>query len=358
MVEGGPDRRPDRRLAGRAHHAHPVEGLPPRPVQGLRPHLPHPDGGGARHLRRARHQGGDQCRRSQPVRARRPGPPTGRPARVGGVGRPRRGRRPPPPDRLPPARRAPPRPPRHRPAPERGDRRGGDGQRLPRRLAHRRGPRRRGRRGGLPPDHRRLPGGRTGGLAPRLGGDRLGPPGRSGGGRTRHRVRSAGDRRQLRLLHRGQGRRASRVPHRRGGRGRLGGHHQAPRYRRRGVGRDGHRPAALRDRRAPLRQHRRGRPVRHHPARRGGHRPGAGVGGTRRARPRGDQGLPQPARRLAQHHDLRAHRSRHRGEGGPHRPLPGRRAGPGPSARSSTSDWSARTSPMRRPTPRPRPPCG
>ena len=55
----------------------------------------------------------------------------------------------------------PPRPPRHRPAPGRGHRRGGLGQRLPRGLAHRRGAARRGRRGHLPPDHRRLAGGRA-----------------------------------------------------------------------------------------------------------------------------------------------------------------------------------------------------
>ena len=125
-------------------------------------------------------------------------------------GRPRRGRRPPPPHRGAPARRAPARPPRHRSAAGRGPRPGHLGQRLSRRVAHRRGPQRRGRRGGLPPDHRRLAGGRPGGLAPRLGPHRLGPAGRGGGGRPRHRVRAPGHRGQLRLLHRG--RRASSHP--------------------------------------------------------------------------------------------------------------------------------------------------
>ena len=41
------------------------------------------------------------------------------------------------------------------------------------------------------------------------------------------------------------------LPHRRGGRRRLVGDHQASRHRRPGVGGDGHRPAALRDRRPP-----------------------------------------------------------------------------------------------------------
>ncbi len=268
---GRAHRRPHRRLAGRADHAHPVEGLPARPLPGMGPHLPHPDGGGARHLRRPRHQGGDQRRRPQPGRPGRPGPGAGRSAGAVGVGGPRRRRRPAPPHRR--ARRD-----GHTlahldtgRAAGRGDRRGGLGQRLPRRLAHRRGAVGWGRRGHLPADHRRLPGGGTGGLAPRLGADRLGPAGRRGGGRARHRVRSPGHRGQLRLLHRGAGPGASRLPPRRGGRGRLVGDHQAPGHRRRGVGRDGDRPAALRDRRPPLRQHRRGGPLRH---RRRSHRSG------------------------------------------------------------------------------------
>ena len=52
------------------------------PLPGLGPHLPHPDGGGARHLRRPGHQGGDQRRRAQPVRPGRPGARPGRPARA------------------------------------------------------------------------------------------------------------------------------------------------------------------------------------------------------------------------------------------------------------------------------------
>ena len=81
---------------------------------------------------------------------------------------------------------------------------GGLGQRLPRGMAHRRGAERRGRRGRLPADHRRVPGGGPGGLAPRLVADRLGPAGRGGGGRPRHRVRTPDHRGQLRLLHRGR----------------------------------------------------------------------------------------------------------------------------------------------------------
>ena len=57
--------------------------------------------------------------------------------------------------------------------------------------------RRWGRRGHLSPDHRRLPGGGPGGLAPRLVADRLGPTGRGGGGRSRHRVRAPDHRGQL-----------------------------------------------------------------------------------------------------------------------------------------------------------------
>ncbi len=95
---GRPHRRPHRRLAGRADHAHPVEGVPARPHPGVGPHLPHPDGGGARDLRRPWHQGGDQCRRAQPVGPGRPGALPGRPPGSGGVGGPRgRGRPPPPP---------------------------------------------------------------------------------------------------------------------------------------------------------------------------------------------------------------------------------------------------------------------
>ena len=215
------------------------------------------------------------------------------------------------------------------------------------------------RRGDLPPDHRRLPGGGAGSLAPRMVADRLGPVGRGGGGRPRHRVRAPGHRRQLRLLHRGGRPRAPGVPDRRGGGRRLVGDHQAPRHRGRGVGGDGHGPAALRDRRAPLPQHRCRGPLRHGQRRPGGARPGAGqrypwAAGTGRC-----EGVPQPAGRLAQLDDLRPHRARHRGEGGPHPAVAGRApwGAPGGSP-SSTPASSARTSPTRRSTSRPPPSCG
>ena len=96
MVEGGPDRRAHRRLAGRADDADPGQGPLKDPDGGLRHDVPHPDGAGARHLPGPRHQGGRQRRRPQPgraaptalARARRPGSGLTPP------GRPRRGRRP------------------------------------------------------------------------------------------------------------------------------------------------------------------------------------------------------------------------------------------------------------------------
>ena len=59
--------------------------------------------------------------------------------------------------------------------------------------------------------------------------------------------------------------------------------HQAPRHRRRGHGRHRHRPAALRDRRPGLPQPRRRRPLRHDPARRRSAGPGAHQRRARRA---------------------------------------------------------------------------
>ncbi len=172
-------------------------------------------------------------------------------------------------------------------------------------------------------------------------------------------MRPPGHRGQLRLLHRGGGRRASGLPHRRGGRRRLVGDHQAPGHRWRGVGRHGDRPAALRDRRPPLPQHRRGGPLRHHLRRPGGTGPGADLGGPRAPRPRGRQGLPQPAGRLAQLDDLRAHRARHRGEGGAHPPVPG--GGPGrgrPVRRVRRPAHPLGQGRRRRSTSRPPPSCG
>ena len=169
MVEGGPDRRAHRRLVGRAHHAHPVEGLPARPLQGLGPYLPHPDGGGAGYLRRPRHQGGDQRRRPQPGRAGRPGArrwpsgsgspsrwPTSRATTSSPASTTSSGRATPWPTSTP----ADPWPRRRATVMSANAYLGG--------LAHRRGAGRRGRRRRLPPDHRCLPGGGAGGLAPRL----------------------------------------------------------------------------------------------------------------------------------------------------------------------------------------------
>ena len=295
-----------------------MEGSPARCVEGVGPHLPHPDGGGARHLCRPRHQGGDQRRGAQPGRPGRPGPGPLRAAGAGGVGGPRGGRRPPPPHGRAVRRRPLPVPPRHRPAAHRGLGRGGLGQRLPRRLAHRGGPRRGGPGGDLPADHRCVAGGGPRRVAPRMVAHRLGPPGWGGGGRPHHRVRAPGHRRQLRLLHRGGRTGASGLSHRRGGRGRLVGDHQAPGHRGRGVGGDGDRPAALRDRRPPLPQHRRGGPLRHRRRDPGGTRPGARLRHTRAPGTRRGEGLPQPVGRVAELDDLRPHRARHRGEGRTH----------------------------------------
>ena len=68
-----------------------------------------------------------------------------------------------------------------------------------------------------------------------------------------------------------------------------------------------------------------------------GGRPGAAVGHPGPARTARRQGLPQPARRLAQHHDLRAHRARHRGQGRPDRAVAGRRPGRAPASSPSST---------------------
>ncbi len=117
----------------------------------LGPHLPDPDGGRPRHLRRPGHQGGHQRRRAQPRRPGRAGHGAGRPrwaspvdvayvegddllARLAELARDGHhlGS------------------PGHRPAAGRRSGPGDLGQRLPRGMAHRRGPQRRGRRGGVP----------------------------------------------------------------------------------------------------------------------------------------------------------------------------------------------------------------
>ena len=153
--------------------------------------------------------------------------------------------------------------------------------------------------------------------------DGLGRAGRRGGGRPRDRVRPPGHRGQLRLLHRGPRPRAPGLPHRRGGRRRVVGHHQAPGHRRRGR-RVGTVTAQL--------LYEIG----------GHHYPNTDVvarfdtvevdevgpdrvrlSGTRGpARAAGRQGLLQPARRLAQLDDLRPDRPRHRGQGRPDRARP------------------------------------
>ncbi len=204
--------------------------------------------------------------------------------------------------------------PRHRRGAPPG-RRGGHGQRLPRRGPHRRGPLRRGRRGGDGAGHRRLFGGGSGHLGLRVGTRGPRRAGRGGGGRPRHRVRGAVLRRQLRLLRGGAGAGPGRVPSRRAVARRLGGHHQAPRDRGRGHRRHGHRPAPLRDRRSALPEPRRGGQVRHHRPRPGGARPRADQrdeGGAPAPRPEGHR---QPGRRLAQRRHLRPHRRRGAREG-------------------------------------------
>ena len=283
----------------------------------------------------------------------------GRPARARGVGGPRRGRRPPPPHRRAAGRRAPSRPPRHR----RAARRAPEGRWCRPTPTWGPGPSPRpsagGRRGHLPAGHRRLAGGRPGRLAPRVVAtdwDRL-----AGAVVAGHVIecgpQATGGNYAFFTEVPGSSTPASRSP--RWPSRRLVGHHQAPGHRRRGVGRHGHRPAALRDRRPPLPQHRRGGPLRHHRGDRRGRRPGAAVGHPRPARPRRPEGLPQPAGRLAQHHDLRPHRPRHRGEGRPHRALAGRGARAAPSSSpTSTPASSAPTRPTPRPTTRPPPSCG
>ena len=166
---GRPHRRPDRGLAGRVDHAHPVEGPTARSLPRVGAHLPDPDGRGPGHLRRPRDQGGHQRRRSQPGRPGRRGPALAERLGLGRLGGPRRGRRPAAPHRRAAGGRPRPGPPRHRAPLAEAAGPGGDGQRLPRGLAHRRGAARRGRRGHLPPGHRRLAGRRSGGMAPRLG---------------------------------------------------------------------------------------------------------------------------------------------------------------------------------------------
>ena len=144
---------------------------------------------------------------------------------------------------------------------------------------------------------------------------------RRGRGRPRHRVRRPGHRRQLRVLRRGARPRAPRLPDRRDRRRRLlASSPSTP-----GTGglvsrRHGHRAAALRDRRPGVRQPGRHRAVRHHRARpRTGPTACAsrGVRGERAARPA--QGRAQRPRRLPQPDDARAHRPRHRGQGRPGR---------------------------------------
>ena len=306
------------------------------------------------------HQGGDQRRRAQPGRPGRPGPAPGRAARARRC-------------RWPTSRattsspasascRTAGHPLAHLdtgPPAGRGRRRGDVGQRLSRRVR---------------PSSRPSPAGPTwssarrvtdaslvvgpGGLAPRLVADRLGPPGRRGGGRPRHRVRRPGHRRQLRLLHRGRRRSSTPAsPSPRWPTDGSVGHHQAPGHRRRGVGRHGHRPAPLRDRRPPLRQHRRGGRLRHHPPRAGRARTGCGSPEYRgRPAPRRGQGLPQPARRVAQHDDLRAHRARHRGEGGPDPAAPWTRPSAATGQFAELDVRLIRTDKPDAPDQRPRPP--
>ena len=126
------------------------------------------------------------------------------------------------------------------------------------------------------------------------------------------------------------GRAAHRLPPGRAVRGRLVGHHQAPRDGRRGDGGDGDGAAALRDRRPALPQPRRGGPVRHHRALAGGSRPGAHRAGAGRGAAADAEGDGQPRCRLAQRHDA----GHHRGPGRPRRRA-SRRRRCGPASRAA-----------------------
>ena len=68
-------RRADRRLAGRADHAHPAQAAGAQQRTRIRIDVPHADGAGPRHLRRARNQGCQQRGRAQPWWLRRQGAP-------------------------------------------------------------------------------------------------------------------------------------------------------------------------------------------------------------------------------------------------------------------------------------------
>ena len=129
------------------------------------------------------------------------------------------GRRPAGPTGGAPDGRAFARAPRHRAAARRARRETADRERVPRGVGHRRGAVAGRRRGRLPTGHRRLGGGRAGGLALRVGTHRLGPSRRSGRRGARHRVWGAVHRWQLRVLHRGAWPGAPRLPDRRGRRG-------------------------------------------------------------------------------------------------------------------------------------------
>ena len=141
------------------------------------------------------------------------------------------------PDRRAARRRARPGPPGHRAAAGRGRGQAGDGQRLPGRVGDHRGAGRRGRRGGVPAGDRRVAGQRPGRVVARLVARRLRRAGRGGGRRAHHRVRPAGHRRQLLVAGRDHRPPLPGLPHRRGGRGRQRGDHQAPGHRRAGLGR-------------------------------------------------------------------------------------------------------------------------
>ncbi len=78
---------------------------------------------------------------------------------------------------------------------------------------------------------------------------------------------------------------------------------------------------------AALCQSRRGGGLLDHPRRGRGRRPGTCLGGAGPACAGEAQGVDQPAGRLPQHHDLRAHRPRHRRQGGARAPHHGRDRG-------------------------------
>ena len=242
-------RRAHRRLPRRAHDAHPLEGPAARSRCRVRAHVPHADGGSARHLPRPRSEDRHERGRAQPACTRRPAAASSGSASGHAAGRGGRRRRHPRPDPGAAATRRAVRAPRPRRLARRRRREAGDRQRVSRRLGDRGRARRGRRRRGVRPRHRRRPHRRAGRVVARLGTRRLGRARRGRGRGPRDRVRPAGDGWQLSVPRRARARLA-RLPDRRSRGRRLVRDHEATRHRRRRDDRDRHRTVAVRDRRA------------------------------------------------------------------------------------------------------------